>query len=152
MEDKDSGFREAKVIEVTRRGDQVSVVVVEEEFSAMSVHQRSEAVVSLIRATATHLEQQADLLADREATTTPVNDGSLYDDVVFSVAMYLNTRDEMNVKAAFGAQADQSVTPAENVRMLSATLMAVADQAEAQNKSQREASAASANVRGANRF
>lgn len=121
---------EAKLLTVVLRpGEQVHVEVRGEHFSHLNEEEKGQQLHTLILQAAGHARDEASSFQEGEWGNfiAPINNGSLYDDVVFDTAIYLESEDRLRIVTSFGK-------PMGHATALGKALLLVGDVLEATSK------------------
>lgn len=108
-----SGVRVTKLLTVIEGpGNEVRAELLKEHFDDLEAEELNEAVALILRSAAVIVKKESDSLLQRPETlelATPINLGSLYDEVVFDSGIYSTEHNELLVNTSFGRLADPSV-------------------------------------------
>lgn len=107
-----------KLITVIEEGHQeVRAEIIREHFEQYDEPTMKTIVTNLLATASERIGQEVESLAQvEEAGETPVNPGSLYDDIVFESAIYASNDGQVLVNTSFGRLADPAVPLPESVK------------------------------------
>lgn len=108
--DPTGGIRVTKLLTIIEGpGNEVRAELLKEHFDELEPSALNEAVALILRNAAVIVKQESDYLLQNPETVelaTPINLGSLYDEVVFESGVYSTTNNELLVNTSFGRLAN----------------------------------------------
>lgn len=108
-----SGVRVTKLLTVIEGpGNEVRAELLKEHFDDFDAASLNEAVALILRNAAVVVKKESDYILEKPETlelATPINLGSLYDEVVFESGVYSTADNDLLVNTSFGRLADPSV-------------------------------------------
>lgn len=130
VEEKD--YFETKLVTVSLNANgELNAQMNDEFFSNYSEEEVQDQLENILLTVSSSIREQAEEISkDEENKDAPVviNGGSLYDDLIFEIGIYLTSDGELLINPSFGKQCNYEASAVDNLSMVSDALKFIAEQ------------------------